>query len=919
MKEKKFYKANSVIEVFEIAPDSMPGKFVNKSRIWVESSDFSCDAKLDGSFPGKDDGSFVYIGFDTEYKTPGKEFTGDEIRAGDAKYRVLSYQFHCKTSEGAEWLGICCPEGNERISLGEFIVFALSKGVRKGHVLKLPQKIFLVAHFSRADVPAFSDFKTLPEWIASVRNTFITIDGYLPVQIDFGDGTKIGLKVILRDTMLLSPGTSKSLAALGDLVGQKKLVLDPDKAKEKWWKQNMDVLRRDNWELFKKYALNDATICIRYIDKIKTQYQELTGKQGIPPTLTSIGVELLLQSWQDVIGVDPLEILGREQIVEKYWDKAKGRYIKEKKEVDIQEVDWWVNLVTECYHGGRNEEFWFGPAFGGVWTDYDLSSAYPTAMSLIGKPRWKEIRQSLDANDFTPTTLGFACIEFEFPETVRYPTLPIRTDNGIIFPTTGSSYCTAPEIWLARKLGAKLKVRHGVIVPTDGETKIFGKFITDCLDKRGQYPKKSIDALFWKEISNSTYGKTAQGLKKRRIYDMRERETRPLPRSRITNPFFAAYITSFVRAVLGEIMNALPASTTVLSCTTDGFLTDANEAEAEIAQQGELGRLFRDTRQALTGKPAVLEIKHQIAQPLGWRTRGQATLKPGPINPKDPDSHIVLAKCGIYTEPELETDEDQNAWIVKLFFERTPEQKIRVATKTGVREMIEFDADLVEKHLSRTLNMEFDWKRQPSAFGQSIEHNHLVFNTVPWHSVEEFRQIREFWQNYLERSSVCLKTVDDLERFRGFVATSLATPENARRYLRTAGKTQPDISRLRITLCSAFKHRQAGLDGYGAVMTDGEFAATLELVGIPCERSHVEYGLRKDFRAFQCPPTPACIDAVDRLKDRFPDLRYDEIFGPAPSTQFSKVDWSNPCPFVDRCCEPDLIIAVPKVHHPLAA
>jgi len=153
--------------------------------------------------------------------------------------------------------------------------------------------------------------------------------------------------------------------------------------------------------------------------------------------------------------------------------------------------------------------------------------------------------------------------------------LPIRTQNGLIFPLEGRSHCSAPEIVAALELGADITIRHGVVVPTDHNLRIFGDFIQDCLAKRFQYPKKSLDALFWKEISNSTYGKTAQGLRKKRVFDMREDETRPLPPSKITNPFFASYITSFVRAVLGEIVNSLPDTVMVFSCTAASWMANS--------------------------------------------------------------------------------------------------------------------------------------------------------------------------------------------------------------------------------------------------------------------------------------------------------------------------------------------------------
>ncbi len=236
--------------------------------------------------------------------------------------------------------------------------------------------------------------------------------------------------------------------------------------------------------------------------------------------------------------------------------------------------------------------------------------------------------------------------------------LPIRTQNGLVFPLEGRSYCAAPEIIAALQLGADITIRHGVVVPTTDNLRIFGDFIADCLKRRSDYPKKSIDALFWKEISNATYGKTAQGLREKRVFDMREEATRPLAPSQITNPFFASYITSFVRGVLGEIINSLPANVMVFSCTTDGFITDANDEQVRESESGTLSAIFATSRGLLTGIPSVLEKKHQIRLPLGWRTRGQATLKSGPDNAEDLSYGTILAKAGISLSDEYETIQD---------------------------------------------------------------------------------------------------------------------------------------------------------------------------------------------------------------------------------------------------------------------
>ena len=449
------------------------------------------------------------------------------MKAGKAKYRVLSYQFHCITSDGRSWSGVGCPRGDDRISLGEFLVFALAAGVQGGHVQRLPTTVYLAGHFTRADIPAFSDFKTLQSLMSNVRNTFVSIGNFIPVDVKFGR-TPVRIKVHLRDTMLLTPASSKSLAEVGKLVGVPKVSLDPDKKREREIKSNMASLREENWPLFREYALNDAVICAKYLELVGVQYEQLTEKRKIPVTLTSLGVELLQKSWREA-GLDDLEILGKEEVKVERWNGPKGCMMPRTDRVTLEEPYFHEAFVTECYHGGRNEQYWFGPGRESRWTDFDLSSAYPTAMSLICKPRWREISQQNRLDDFTPTTLGFATVEFKFPASVRFPTLPVRTANGLVFPSEGRSDCAAPEIALARDLGANLEIVRSVVVATDDDTSVFGDFTKHCIEQRNLYDKGSLNALLWKEIANSTYGKTAQGLRSKRVYDMRDDTMKLLP------------------------------------------------------------------------------------------------------------------------------------------------------------------------------------------------------------------------------------------------------------------------------------------------------------------------------------------------------------------------------------------------------
>lgn len=863
----------------------------NKSSIWVERSNFYCAPVL-GNTKGNSGSKSEYliVGFDTEFKTSEAPIRHSDLGLEDTQIKnlILSYQFSAKLGDFA-WEGICCPKDGERITLGEFMVFVLGEGRKNNPKLVYPKKIYLVGHFTRADIPAFADFVELTGFMTNVRSTFLSTDTPISVSIDFEDQEdNVDLNVFIRDTMLLTPAASKSLKALGELVGIPKLMLSENSEKQKFMIRNMDLVREKDWELFKRYAINDAHICLKYIEMLIERYKSLTGKNGIPVTLTSIGVELLMADWRDRYKDDQY-VQGREIVKEKYWKKKQGGYNNFKKSVLIEEVYRHREFVTECYHGGRNEQFWFGPSYEGNWTDFDLVSAYPTAMALIGKPRWKEIRQCSDVDEMTPITLGFASVKFKFPNNIRYPTIPVRTDNGLIFPLEGVSCCAAPEIYLAKQLGAEIEIRYGLIVPCDPEELIFGEFIKYCISERNKAGKKTLNGLFWKELSNSTYGKTAQGLREKRVYDMRDRSIKALPKSKITNPYFAAYITSFVRAVLGEVINAVPSKRMVFSCTTDGFLTDATEGELQRVQRnGSLTQLYAKSQEYLTGASSVLERKHGVKQLLGWRTRGQATLVAGEPKAGEHDYNIVLAKGGIYTRPELEGDEEQNEEIVKYFFNRSPTTSLDIPSKLGVRDMVEMNADLVEKILEKRLSMEFDWKRCSESVGTSKKYSHVFFSTKPWQSIDQFISVKELWGEFVKGEFFCIKTEKDFSLFADLVQSKFGVDRGVAKYLH---KKDPDVQRLRQQFCSAWRLSAAGLTYDPRAFSAPNLANELTYLGIPTQKHHIQNGHKKAFIPYSSPGTLKVKALLKQLKIKFPELQI-EMFIPSEK-EFSGITLSS--------------------------
>ena len=927
MAVKKVFKTGNKVAIYLEPPDlkrPKGGKRFSKTAIWVERGDFyggsvapksKANSKvIEGKKPKKSKSpkppeDYLILGFDTEYVSP-KRMTPKEIRegiengiVGIGKNKLVSYQFAGIGLNGERWSGIACTDltlGEEnRLGLGEFLVFALGSGLRSGAIKTIPTNIYLAGHFTRADFTGFSDFKSMTQVLSNIRGTFATTDVPLFIEISFPNGDPIELRIYTRDTMLLTPQSSKSLSAVGELVGLPKIKLDPDPEKEQSLKEKMDVVRRTKWTLFREYAIRDAVVCAEYLKKISDKQIELTGAKRVSPTLTGIGEQLLLKIWGERSRNSHLEIIGKEEVIERTYSKRLGYFVTQSVNVLLEEVHWFQKFAIECYHGGRSEQFWFGPSYESDWSDYDLSSAYPTAMSLIGYPDWRNVYTSYNVDDYQSETLGVACVDFEFPYEIRYPVLPIRTDNGIIFPRIGRSYCAAPEIALAKSLGAKLSIRFGVIVPTNNTDTVFQPFIQRALDERAKSPKGTLESNFWKEVANSLYGKTAQGLHRKRVFDMRDQEMKALPESKITNPYFAAFITSFVRATMGEIMNALPETSMVFSCTTDGFLTDATDQDIQNATQGKLSRIYSRQRKLLANDESVLEVKHRARRLLGWRARGQATITAAlPINPGEKAPPIPLAKGGIHLVDHYDGDDLQNKAILELFWHRTAKSRFPVHSLAGVRNVVEFDIDSVPVLRNRKLNMEYDWKRRPYDMKDSAQFKHIAFSTVPWDHYDQFRTVRDVNEN--DKNPV-IKSVRDLNVLVSSIETTISLSKDKRK---SARRTDKALNIMMKWMSIVWRHDRQLLGSIPPNHTARNLADNLTSCGCPCKRTDIENGSKRRFQRFEkhsIPATRQTVDAFNKLKVIYPAINPLD-FLTAPET----TDWLNfheggyYCPFLNR-------------------
>jgi hypothetical protein len=775
------------------------------------------------------------------------------------KNDVVSYQAHVISANGTyDWFELMEP--GKRLSLEGMIKDVLSAGMENRTLKTWPKKVHLAVHWSLADLTSFSNFDALKTVFDGLRKTYATVQD--PFCFYFWDRNhnKREIELSLFDTTLLAPDVRK-LEVLGEMLGDKKVEI-PDGAIE-----DMRTFSKADPELFREYGLADARIAAKWLVFTTGIANELLGTDEPPPTLGNIATNLVLDLWEKH-GIDRLEVLGRERFKDET-GKWQERFQTER--------DSFENDARSAFHGGRNETYFFGATEEDDWYDWDLVGAYVTALSTLGIPDWKRIGNPRSLHEFGPNTYGAALVKFSFPEHVRFPCLPVRGENSLIFPLQGVSMATAPEIELALSYGARMRILNDIayIMPMkEGHPfELLSQLVTDRrTELEARLGPDSAPEKMIKTIGNSAYGKLAQGLRRRRVFDTRAALMTEIPASRITNPYMAAHVTGLIRAVLAEILNAIPREYQIVSATTDGFITNAPTPEVHAAAEGRLSTYLMEARRRFDPKAkAIIKLKHQVRQVVAWRTRGQATSKVGEA---DGIEGILLAKAGISVP---RGHEDPNGFIIEKFINRDPAApKDEVVRGRGLREIYEAGGrvDYNMKLLFIANRMDYDWKRVRSRAPGSVGTrpirgiDHVFFSTTALPSAESYALLRHEWTNFSKGKETFLKTEEDLRNFESYLSVvrtrGLAKPRN--------GDTGVTIL-LRMFLRGYVRSR-LGLD---QVLTNAQLAAALTQVGFKVKVSDVENAVRFQMIEGCLRLTPEVKAAISVLKSRFPTFDPDEL------------------------------------------
>ena len=734
---------------------------------------------------------------------------------------VISYQYYASPLEHYEDYGDYEANGKvvkgiiyterkkngveKRLTFNQFLRHVLLHARSSGVIKYYPKHVYIIAHFLRADVGSFLDFFQEKMAVKGMRKTVTSIDKSYGIDADELLGKRLERQVVtiydaqrnhkvihvrFVDTQLLSPNQS-GLAAIGDIVELEKLTIP-----EGYSIERMQEYLEGDPQGFEAYAMRDAEIVHKYIMHffhfMNGEFMPKGGRKTsrLPVTLASLAVKLFQASCKEN-NINLHAFLGMKETKRKAYNPNTGRYRTKKALQPDDSMSILEQMAIRCYYGGRNEAFVCGYTPKGDYYDFDLPSAYTTAMLGIHPLDFDRYQQVNDINAFKGHVFGLAHIQFEFPEGTRIPSLPVATEHGLIYPLSGKTYCTAVEIENALNQGCKIQLLNGFIIPWKNTTeRPFKEFVKLVRQKRKSYAKGSLHELLWKEIGNSLYGKVAQGLGNKTTFDVQAGRNKPVPRSLVTCAYYAAYITGFIRAVVSELLNALPPDKWAISVTTDGFLTNASAAE--IKMDGVISSRYKSLLNIMDemvvnkegNKPdtPVLEEKHYVKQLCCMKTRGQFTLMAGDKGDPHSESNIVLAKAGVQVPENVRgkfhdkalRKSRENDYMASLYFNRVPNQTHSYNTLTSIRDSYINERDLIRQIREVRLNLDFDMKRCLTEV-ETMEVNgipRLFMQTKPWKTVEEFLQARTLFDTW--RKTSVLKTPEDYTAWRDFYLQSCA-------------------------------------------------------------------------------------------------------------------------------------------------
>lgn len=756
-------------------------------------------------------------------------------------------------------------ETNKPISLNILLRNIVEKYKNYFCITKNPKNIILCSLRSSHLLVHLKNFINIQSNFQLIDNSYVTASNSLKIKLNDKNNNSFFVHLNLFDPLLLMPSKS-TLADLADTVGIELVSIPTNLI------HNLDSIYLNDPDLLTKYCWNETNIVLNYWLRYYKIYHDYLIDSKIPSTIGSFSVQLFMKyAEQNNIDVDFL--FGYETRSDGYYNERKSEYVSRDIRIFIAPFSDFENLSRESYHGGRNECYFHGITPTDTWSDWDIISAYTTILAMLSPLDYDNSYDCTNPSEYQPEIPAFARVYFKFPDDTRYPVIPVRTENGLLFPLEGESYVTSPEIYLAIQLGASIEIKNGRIFPfADGSSYPFLEFIQNVQQKRNSFPKQSLENIFWKQIGNSLYGKISQGIGMKRVFDSRRGSTKQIYNSKITNPFFASYITGYIRAIIAEIMNKIPQNKQIISVTTDGFITNATDDEVFQACNGRISNKFSIFRSCLSGNNTVLDKKHVANKLVSWKTRGIAT-----ITNDEEDDKIILAKSNIQTPYTKKID--QNKWTVNMFFNRDKKTCYSQTTTTPISDIIKNGGGIpISTTKSINVNMDYDFKRLPAKVYEDTHENNpvLCFSTIPFQNIENYNVHARIFGNYKKSNNNCLKTMNDFENWVNYYK-SVDIQDIKQNKRRTKRNGKSDIHSAVKEFTTAYSKKLLNLR---KTMKYTELASWFNNNGFSCTVVQLKNYAKtsKKFYNNSVPKTKETLRFVELIKTKFSDFDEHEFF-----------------------------------------
>lgn len=706
---------------------------------------------------------------------------------------VLSYQFNA-CLEGVEYGFLFVPRDNSRTYISECLRYILDfvrlrydihsisyksyieykKQYRLYELgeLKEPPKIpktyiNIITHFGRADLTTFKVWGRAYNPIKSIREiqggtiSLENITG-LRIRSNLSDNRMYPLSISYVDTMGHSVVGGKSLDSLGQIVNMPKVSIS------QYYKENMHKLFDDSLKDYIEYAMYDVRIPLLYLKEL---YGDIN--QSFPVTLSSGGAKLFQEKLKSLMGCKNNDEFNRKfrglVKVEHMIDSDDELYInKDYAELSLEplssELKMAYNVAIDSYSGGLNTSYTTGYIDKKTY-DYDLKSAYIVGLAMI--PDIDYETPPIIAIDYIPTiemmrkllgnkliTPFFAYVDFEFPRGVK-PTIPQRNKHGLIYTRCGKDVATTGiEIYAALMVGAKVKIRMSATMNTLNTNNVrecFKIFTQERVKMVDMYGKGSAMELIIKTISNSIYGKMAQGIRGKKAFLPLTCEMEPVGFSSITNPILATTATAIVRTILIIAANQImDLGYKVYSITTDGMISDIPFELLQDLDLYGLRDIYLEHLEYIRGETEMWEIKHEQTEFLNIATRANFA----------PNEGGVLAKNSFKTDYEglniKPKSEAERIYLIEKILEMESGEPIyykdvRFSTLRDIA-MNNADFQAIETYVKNA--MSFDYKNKPinymdkTVFFNGSEYTCLYHESEPYDDIAEFEVYKSFARDY---------------------------------------------------------------------------------------------------------------------------------------------------------------------------